>query len=67
VTTQRYSSYANKPLRAMDLTMLEIGNGKERGLAEWKSLFEQADSRFIFKGMKQSPGSRLTILETEWE
>lgn len=67
MATRQYSSHANESLRAMDLTMLEIGNAKERDLAEWKSLFEQADSRFIFKGMKQPPGSRLAILETTWE
>lgn len=51
----------------MDLTMLEIGNAKERDLTEWKGLLEQADPRFIFKSMKQPPGSRLAILEAIWE
>lgn len=52
----------------MDLTMLEIGNAKERGLDEWKSLFEQADSRFVFKGIQQQlQGSSLAILEITWE
>ncbi|EED16326.1 O-methyltransferase, putative [Talaromyces stipitatus ATCC 10500] len=57
----------DRKLRAMDLTMLEIGNSKERALDEWISLFAQADSRFIFKGMRQPPGSRLAILEVTWE
>lgn len=48
--------------------MLEIGNAKERGLDEWKSLFEQADSRFVFKGIQQQlQGSSLAILEITWE
>jgi len=47
--------------------MLEIGNAKERCLEEWKGLFEEADSRFVFKGMKQPPGSSLAILEMSWE
>jgi hypothetical protein len=51
----------------MDLTTLEIGNAKERDLGEWKSLFEHADPRFIFKGIKQPLGSRLAILEAMWE
>lgn len=51
----------------MDLTMLEIGNAKERDLGEWKILFEQADARFIFKGMEQPSGSRLAIIEAIWE
>ncbi|KAI1098865.1 putative O-methyltransferase [Jackrogersella minutella] len=56
-----------RKLRAMDVTMLEIGNAKERDLGEWKSLFERADKRFVFKGIQQSPGSSLAILEATWE
>ncbi|KAI4859218.1 putative O-methyltransferase [Hypoxylon rubiginosum] len=56
-----------RKLRAMDVTMLEIGNAKERDLDEWKALFEQADQRFVFKGMQQPPGSSLAILEATWE
>ncbi|KAL7622165.1 hypothetical protein AAE478_007668 [Parahypoxylon ruwenzoriense] len=56
-----------RKLRAMDVTMLEIGNAKERDLSEWKSLFGQADPRFVFKGMEQPPGSSLAILEATWE
>jgi hypothetical protein len=51
----------------MDLTMLEIGNAKERDLLEWKHIFEQADSRFSFKGMRQPQGSKLAFLEVIWE
>ncbi|KAI1813949.1 putative O-methyltransferase [Poronia punctata] len=53
-------------LRAMDVTMLEIGNAKERTLEEWKDLFEKTDERFEMKGVVQPPGSRLSILEFEW-
>ncbi|KAJ9367330.1 hypothetical protein DTO282F9_7368 [Paecilomyces variotii] len=56
-----------RKLRAMDITMLEIGNAKERDIDEWQSLFEQADPRFHFKGAKQPPGSILSILEATWE
>ncbi|KAF2491084.1 putative O-methyltransferase [Lophium mytilinum] len=56
-----------RKLRAMDLTMMEIGNAKERDLGEWKILFEQADARFVFKDMKQPSGSRLAIIEAVWE
>ena len=51
----------------MDATMLEIYNAKERELDEWKTLFEQADKRFKFKGMTQPSGSRLALLETIWD
>lgn len=57
----------DRKLRAMDLTMLEIGNAKERDLGEWKSLFAQADSRFSFQGVKQPEGSRLAIVEAVWD
>ncbi|KAI1205456.1 putative O-methyltransferase [Annulohypoxylon truncatum] len=58
---------AERKLRAMDLTMLEVGNAKERDLDEWKSLFEQADRRFAFKGVQRPQGSNLAILEATWE
>ena len=57
----------DRKLRAMDLTMLEIGNAKERDIGEWQALFAQADSKFVFKGVKQPEGSRLAILETVWD
>lgn len=52
--------------RAMDVTMLEIGNAKERNLSEWNQLLSQADDRFQLKGVTQPPGSNLAILEIEW-
>ncbi|KAF5137706.1 O-methyltransferase gsfB [Metarhizium anisopliae] len=40
----------DRKLRAMDVTMLEILNSKERDLDEWKQLFRQADERYVFRG-----------------
>ncbi|KAI8629700.1 putative O-methyltransferase [Xylariaceae sp. FL1651] len=57
----------DRKLRAMDVTMLEIANAKERSMDEWKGLIEQADRRFTLKGMVQPSGSRLAILEVEWQ
>ncbi|KAF2655178.1 putative O-methyltransferase [Lophiostoma macrostomum CBS 122681] len=57
----------DRKMRAMDLTMLEISNSRERELADWEQVFAQADSKFVFKGMRQPPGSRLAILEFAWE
>lgn len=51
----------------MDVTMLEIGNAKERDLDEWKGLFTRADTRFKFKGITQPEGSNLALLEAIWE
>ncbi|OKL62776.1 hypothetical protein UA08_01854 [Talaromyces atroroseus] len=56
-----------RKLRAMDLTMLEIGNARERDAEGWTSLFNQADPRFVFKRVIQPEGSRLAILEITWE
>ncbi|KAI1198510.1 putative O-methyltransferase [Nemania serpens] len=56
----------DRKLRAMDVTMLEIGNAKERNLSEWNQLLSQADDRFQLKGVTQPPGSNLAILEIEW-
>ena len=53
--------------RAMDVTMLEIGNAKERDLDEWRSLFAHADTRFKFKGITQPEGSDLALIEAVWE
>ncbi|KAJ3578752.1 hypothetical protein NPX13_g1815 [Xylaria arbuscula] len=57
----------DRKLRAMDVTMLEIGNAKERSMDEWKDLVGQADARFILKGVVQPPRSNLAILEVEWQ
>ncbi|KAI1411891.1 putative O-methyltransferase [Hypoxylon sp. FL1857] len=65
--SRAYPNTIERKMRAMDLTMLEIGNAKERDIGEWYSLFEQADSRFNFKGMALHPGSSLSILEAIWE
>jgi hypothetical protein len=50
---------------AMDLTMLEIGNAREKDVGEWRELFERADRRFVWRGVVKPEGSRLTVLE--WE
>lgn len=53
-------------MRAMDLTMMEMQNSKERELEDWENLFQEADARFEFKGGFQPSGSNLWILEVEW-
>ncbi|GAM36597.1 ariadne homolog [Talaromyces pinophilus] len=47
-----------RELRGVDVTMLETGNARERDFGEWIRIFEQADSRFVFKG------TRLAALES---
>ncbi|CZR64036.1 related to sterigmatocystin 7-O-methyltransferase precursor [Phialocephala subalpina] len=53
--------------RMMDIMMMSLMNGKERGLDEWKALFEQADSRFKWNGGSRPDGSRLWIIKATWE
>jgi len=49
--------------RATDLGKLQLLNGKERDLRDWKMLFEQADAKLALKSMTKPVGSTLSILE----
>ena len=53
--------------RTMDLSMLELHNGKERDADDWEQLFRDCDSRFKFLGTTRVPGSRFGIVEAKWE
>jgi len=57
----------DRKLRAMDLTMLEIGNAKERDLNDWKGLLEKIDTRYQLREVYQPPGSTLSIVEVVWK
>ncbi|CAG8977109.1 hypothetical protein HYALB_00011354 [Hymenoscyphus albidus] len=59
--------WREEKVRAMDLTMLELQNARERELEDWAKLFEDADPRFKFLGGKQPRGASLWILEAVWE
>jgi hypothetical protein len=50
----------------MDLSMLELHNGKERDADDWARLFEVCDARFQFDGVIRPPGSRLGIVHATW-
>ena len=47
--------------------MLELHNGRERDLEDWKQLFDEADRRFELLSVHQSPRSRLAIIEFVWD
>ena len=47
--------------------MLEILNARERDGAEWRDLFQLADERFKFLGVKKPKGSNLALIEARWE
>jgi SAM-dependent methyltransferase len=61
------SPYGNKLLRTMDLTMLELHNGKERDDDDWRQLFNDCDPRFKYLGVTRPPGSRLAVVQAKWE
>jgi hypothetical protein len=46
--------------------MIAILNGRERDADEWRLLFDRADSRFHFVGVKQPEGSSLAMIEAVW-
>ncbi|KAF1975876.1 S-adenosyl-L-methionine-dependent methyltransferase [Bimuria novae-zelandiae CBS 107.79] len=60
------SAFTNKILRTMDLSMLELHNGKEREVDDWTKLLEFCDARFQFDGVIRLPESRLGIVHTTW-
>ncbi|MCJ1463377.1 hypothetical protein MMC07_001984 [Pseudocyphellaria aurata] len=60
------SLYQERFLRWNDLCMLELHNAKERDKNDWAKLFQEADSRFIFVGVKQPVQSKLSIIEAVW-
>lgn len=53
--------------RAFDLAMLELQNSKEREASDWAALFERADPRFEFMGVRAPPKSLLSIIEAKWK
>lgn len=47
--------------------MLELHNAKERSKNYWAQLFQEADPRFRFVGIKQPAFSRMGIIEAVWQ
>ena len=66
-----FSRWDNKLMRrdrrTMDLSMLELHNGKERDADDWRKLFEDCDPRFKFEKIIRPPGSKLGIIQVAWE
>lgn len=54
-------------LRAMDLEMAYTFNSRERSLADWVTLFQQADTAFVLRNVISPRGSALGILEFVWK
>lgn len=51
----------------MDLEMLTTFNARERPLADWIKLCENADSRLKFRTVSKPEGSVMSILEFVFE
>ena len=51
----------------MDLEMAYTFNARERTLADWTALFEEADARFVLKNVIEPEGSAMSIMEFVWE
>ncbi|KAI0854203.1 S-adenosyl-L-methionine-dependent methyltransferase [Daldinia vernicosa] len=63
-TTLRYKGGL---VRGFDLAMMELFNAREREQRDWQRLFEEADSRFRFEGVKAMPGADPAFISATWQ
>jgi len=49
------------------MLMLALSNARERDVDDWMNLFKQADSRFVFLGIKTLEDSSIAIIEAVWD
>ncbi|KHN95923.1 O-methyltransferase, family 2 [Metarhizium album ARSEF 1941] len=54
-----------KTFRLLDVLMKTVCNGREREICDWKLLFEEADTRFVWQGAWKSSGN-LWFVEAQW-
>ena len=50
-------------LRVRDLTMLQAHNARERDLADWYRLFNEADCGLVLRRVGRGFGSMLSVME----
>ena len=55
-----------RQLRHMDISMLELLNGQERDVSDWKSLFRAVSHRFVLKRVNRMENSDMALLDFEW-
>ncbi|KAL9621340.1 MAG: hypothetical protein Q9160_004231 [Pyrenula sp. 1 TL-2023] len=55
-----------RQIRAFDMTMLSLFNGRERDESDWKALFAEADQRFQDFQLWTPSGSAFAIVEVTW-
>lgn len=62
----RRSNFSLMRVRSMDLEMAFTFNSRERTLADWKALFEEANPAFVLVNTIEPKGSAMGILEFVW-
>ncbi|RMJ29050.1 o-methyltransferase [Aspergillus sp. HF37] len=50
-------------LRLRDMTMMQVFNSHERGLDDWKAVFQKADGRLRLLNVHQPVGSAMSLME----
>ncbi|PVH96578.1 S-adenosyl-L-methionine-dependent methyltransferase [Periconia macrospinosa] len=60
------SQYKEQWMRGLDIVMKCFTNARERDYDGWASLFEKADARFRFLGVRTPLGSKASFIEAEW-
>ncbi|KAI2607961.1 S-adenosyl-L-methionine-dependent methyltransferase [Hypoxylon sp. NC1633] len=63
-TTLRYKEGL---VRGFDLAMMELFNAREREQRDWQRMFDEADSRFRFEGVRTVPGADLAFVSATWQ
>lgn len=53
--------------RESDFGMWGFFNAKERDVADWTALLEEADAHFEIREVWKNPGARLGIIEVGWK
>lgn len=54
-------------IRGMDMQMLAVLNAQERDEGQFRALFEAADRRFVFVGVRRFAGCLMAVVEAVWE
>ncbi|THV44382.1 hypothetical protein BGAL_0657g00010 [Botrytis galanthina] len=60
-------AWREKAARSGDLSLAASFNSRDRTVADWKKLVQEADPNFVFKNFTFPKGSALGILEFVWE
>lgn len=61
------SALEEKAARSMDVEMMMVLNGKERGVEEWRELFAAADKGLKVRSVRVPEGSALGVFEVGYE